>query len=57
LYGKKYLEMIVIKNSVAIFGLARSGISLKNFLQKNFDIKIYLFDDNVERLERLNGIE
>ncbi len=44
--------MIVIKNSVAIFGLARSGISLKNFLQKNFDIKIYLFDDNVERLEK-----
>ena len=45
--------MPVIKSNIAIFGLARSGLSLKNFLQKNTNAKIYLFDDNAKSLELL----
>jgi UDP-N-acetylmuramoylalanine--D-glutamate ligase len=43
--------MQIIRNKIAIYGLALSGIALKNWLQRNTDISIYLFDDDPSKLE------
>ena len=49
---------MIFGENIAIFGLGRSGTSLKNFLQKiNFDGDIYLFDDNFDRIKEFKGQE
>jgi UDP-N-acetylmuramoylalanine--D-glutamate ligase len=47
--------MAIINNKIAIFGLARSGVSLKNFLQKKTNADIYLFDDNLDQINKFRN--
>ncbi len=46
----------LVHKQIAIFGLARSGSALINFLQNHFnDIKIFLFDDNAKQVENFRN--